>query len=305
MVVPSHQLSIIQERYWSKGLGCPVAVSCGQEPIAYMAANWAAPWGVCEYDIAGWWRGAPVEITHGVTTDLPIPATAEIVLEGELVPPEVESLSEGPFGEWPGYYTAEGEVKRPAFRVNSVLHRNNPIIQGAPPSRLPAVWTLGRHIQRAAIVWGELDRQIPGVKGVWIVEDATVCHMLVISLKQEYPGHAKQAAMIAAGTQMAAYCLHYVIVVDEDIDPSNMGQVLWAMATRRAPEEAIDIVHGQLGSWMDPTLSPEKRERQDMSTSLAIILACKPYHWKDEFPTPIGLSPELTQKIKGRWKELF
>ncbi|MFH1003531.1 MAG: UbiD family decarboxylase [Chloroflexota bacterium] len=303
-VTPAHTLDIIQKKYWRKGLACPVAVTCGQDPITWLGSIWPAPWGVCEYDIAGWWRGAPVEVVKGITTGLPVPATAEIVLEGEIVPPEVETRPEGPFGEWSGYY-ATGRVQRPAFRVKSVMHRNNPIIQGNPPSRFPAVWTLGRHIQRAATVWNELDRQIPGVKGVWVVEDATAVAMMVISLKQEYPGHAKQAAMITAGTQMAARYLHYLIVVDEDIDPSSNSEVLWALGTRRDPAEAINIITQQVSAMLDPTIPPDKRQRRDSTTSLAIILACKPYHWRDEFPDKLEVNPEVAREVRGRWPELF
>jgi 4-hydroxy-3-polyprenylbenzoate decarboxylase len=279
-------------------------VTCGQEPITWLGSCWAAPWGVCEYDISGWWRGKPLEVIKGVTTDLPIPATAEIALEGEVVPPEVETRPEGPFGEWSGYY-ATGKVPRPAFRVKSILHRDNPIIQGNPPSRIPAVWSLGRHIQRAATVWSELDRQIPGVKGVWVMEEVTANSVIVISLKQEYPGHAKQAAMIAAGTQAAARYLHYVIVVDEDIDPANTPEVLWAVGTRADPEESIHIIKGQVSAFLDPTISPEKRKRGDSTTSVAIILACRPYHWKDQFSVPITLSAETKREIMAKWHKLF
>ncbi len=303
-VTPAHALYPLQKKYWSRGMNCPAAVSCGQEPITWLGSIWPAPPGVCEYDISGWWNGKPVEVIKGVTTDLPIPATAEIVLEGEIVPPEVETRPEGPFGEWSGYY-ATGKVQRPAFRVKSILHRNNPIIQGNPPSRLPAVWTLGRHVQKAGTVWAELERQVPGVKGVWLLEEANSANWMVISLKQEYPGHAKQAAIVALGTQMLARYVKYLVIVDEDIDPSNVSQVLWAMGTRRDPAEAIEIVNEQVSAMLDPVISPEKRRRGDSTASVAVILACKPYHWKDEFPTAITVSDELTAEIKKKWKDLF
>ena len=176
-----------------------------------------------------------------MSTDLPIPATAEIVLEGEIVPPEVETRDEGPFGEWPGYYAA-GIRSMPAIRVKSILHRNNPIIQGNPPSRLPSVWSLGRHIQKAAGLWNELDRQLPGVKGVWMIEEASVHSIPVISLRQSYPGHAKQAGLITAGSSTMNYMCRIIIVVDEDIDPSDTSEVIWALATRIDPEKSIDII---------------------------------------------------------------
>lgn len=303
-VSPSHHLDMIQKKYWRKGMGCPIAVSCGQEPATWLGSSWPAPWGICEYDIAGWWRGKPVEVTRGVSTDLPIPANSEIVLEGEIVPPEVETRPEGPFGEFLGYY-ATGRVMRAAFRVKSILHRNNPIIQGNPPSRFSSEWSLGGYVQRAATIWSELDKHLTGIKGVWTFEDIGAPCIVVISLKQEYPGHAKQAASIASGLKPAAMFLHYVIVVDDDIDPSNIGQVLWALGTRAAPADSINIITGQLSSFIDPTLPPEKRERGDTTTSTAIILAVRPYHWMNEFPQPIAISSELSQKIKEKWSRLF
>ena len=164
----------------SKGQACPVVVCCGQEPLLWAASAWEhVPWGVSEYDFAGGLKNEPITVTRGVTTDLPIPATAEIALEGEIVPPEVEEREEGPFGEWPGYYVM-GTTMQPAFRVKSILHRNNPIIQGNPPSHLPAVWSLGRHYQKAAVLWDELDRQLPGVTGVRMLDEAAM-HSIVVT----------------------------------------------------------------------------------------------------------------------------
>ncbi len=89
---------VIMRKYWDKGLACPVAISCGQAPMLWFSAFLPIPWGVSEYDYAGGLNNKPFEVTSGVTTDLPIPARAEIVLEGEVVPPGVETRVEGPFG---------------------------------------------------------------------------------------------------------------------------------------------------------------------------------------------------------------
>ena len=200
-IAPSRDGYLIARKYWDRGKACPTAVACGQEPLLFAAASWRrVPWGVSEYDFAGGLGNKPIQVTRGVTTDLPIPATAEIVLEGDLISPEVETLTEGPFGEWPGYYN--GPFQEPVFHVKSVLHRNNPILQGAPPSRFPSVWTLGGHLQKAAVLWNELEAQMPGVRGVRMVEDASLHTMVVISLKQEFDGHAKRAALLAANIQL-------------------------------------------------------------------------------------------------------
>ena len=174
--------------------------------------------------------------------------------------------------------------KSPVFKVNAILYRNNPIIMGAPPYIPPASFTVGEHIRRAANVWNELDRQVPGVKGVSVIQEAGTYWMIAISLEQKYPGHAKQAALAALGSNVGAYMLKYIVVVDEDIDPSNMDDVLWAIASRTDPELSIDIIRGCWGSQTDPILSPFKRSIHDFTHSTAIILACKPYHWIDQFP---------------------
>ncbi|MFH1002701.1 MAG: UbiD family decarboxylase [Chloroflexota bacterium] len=303
-IAPGQHGYLIQKKYWSRGQNCPAVVTCGQEPLLWATAGLQLSWGTSEYDYAGGMRGAPVEVTRGVTTDLPIPATAEIALEGELVPPEVETRLEGPFGEWPGYYAGRSRQK-PAFKVKSILYRNNPIIQGNPPSRFPSIWTLGRHIQKAAILWHELDRQMPGVQGVWMVEEAGMHSMPVISLKQQYGGHARQAAQVASSCSATGRDARFIIVVDEDIDPSNLGEVIWAMATRCDPEKAIDIMRACWSTQANPLLTQEQLEQGILEQSRAFILACKPYHRIKDFAPAIETSPELLDKTRKKWRRLF
>ena len=107
-------------------------------------------------------------VTRGVTTDLPIPATAEIVLEGEMVPPGGETRQEGPFGEFTGYYASHAQSE-PVVRIKSILHRNNPIIQGNPPMPWPSSHGWFVQMRRSAILWDHLDKQIPGIHGVGCV----------------------------------------------------------------------------------------------------------------------------------------
>ena len=184
-----------------------------------------------EYDDTGGFRKKAVEVTRGRTRDLLIPATAEIVLEGEMI--ENQTISEGPFGEWTGYY-GSGTRGEPVFKVNAILHRNNPILQGNPPLRSP-YFALAHNLRRSAAAWIELDRQIPGIKGVWLLDDAAFNMIVVVSLEQKYHGHAMQAAMGVAFSHATNYMNRFIIVVDDDIDPSNMQDVLWAVATRCEP----------------------------------------------------------------------
>ncbi len=303
---PARNAAVIRQKYWAKGMGCPTAVVCGgTEPVLWGVSTMAIPWGVSEYDYAGWLRGKPIEVTRGVTTDLPIPAGAEIVLEGEVMPPEAGLIEEGPFGEWTGYYG--GATQQPIFRVKSILHRNDPIIHGAPNvTRFGSHATLAREPMRSALVWDELDSRVPGVKGVWFVEDASAHPMLVVSIKQMYPAHAKQTALSAASAVSAASNLCWVIIVDDDIDPSNMSEVLWAMGLRCDPETGVEVIRGAgLATHLKPSLSPEKRSSGDITQGIAIIMACKPYYWMDKFPKTVTPSPEQLQKVKEKWGQLF
>ena len=190
------------------------------------------------------------------------------------------------------------------FKVKSILHRNDPIICGAPP--FAAIETYGAFhlITHAAYLWDELDRQIPGIKGVWMLGQAGPPSMAVVSIKQQYPGHAKQVAALVAGTTGSAYMLKYIIIVDDDIDPSDISEVLWALGLRSDPA-SIDILRDCWGSQTDPFLSPEKRARMDYTHATAIITACKPYYWTKEFPPTIKTSPELLQKVRQKWQHLF
>lgn len=303
-VVRGHQGDLIQRKYWDKGMSCPAAVSCGQEPALFSAAAANVAWGISEYDYAGGLKNAPISVTRGVITDLPIPATAEIVLEGEIVPPGVDARVEGPFGEWAGHY-ASGEKSVAAFRVKSILHRNNPIIQGAMPTVYARAWSLGIHIGRSAALWDELDKHIPGVKGVWMMEEAGFAGIPVISIQQQYGGHAKQAALIAAGCRATAYACKYVIVVDDDTDPSNLAEVMGAVAFRTDPEASIDIIRGCWDTDADPMLTREQIESGVYEHSTALILACKPYKRIKTFAPTIRPTPELVRKVKERWPELF
>ncbi len=271
-----------------------------------MAAGLNVPWGTSEYDYAGWYRGAPVEVTRGETTDLPLPAAAEIVLEGEILRPEVEPPRPVPlFGDWAGYYIDPGE-DMPVFKVKSMLYRNDPIILGNPPAVHPSLWTLGRDIHMSAVLWDELDKQVPGVQGTWLIGEAGLRHMAVVSIKQMYGGHAKQTALAAASCNAVAYMLRYVIVVDEDVDPTNISDVLWALGTRCDPVESIDIIRGWwAGPGPDVLLPPEQRKRGQFEHSLAIIDACKPFYWIKEFSVPSKVTPELRKKLKEKWSKLF
>lgn len=298
-IVDRRHGALIRRKYWERGQRVPVAVVCGQDPLLWYASTMAVPWGASEYGYAGALRNRPVETVKGISTDLPIPATAELVLEGEIHLPGGETRVEGPMGEWAGYFAGDA-LPEPIFEVKSIMHRNDPIIFGAPVNIGAHDFYNGSSIIAAALIWDKLDAQVPGIQGVWVSSEARSGIMIIISIKQLYPGHAKQVAIAATGSNDRLN--RWVIVVDEDIDPSNIGEVMWALGTRCDPATAIDVMQNCWGMRSDPLLSPEQRDRGEIYSSKALVYACKPYSWKDQFPPSLRSSPELLQRVREKFK---
>jgi 4-hydroxy-3-polyprenylbenzoate decarboxylase len=211
---------------------------------------------------------------------------------------------EGPFGEWAGYY-AGGVTPMPVCRIKSVMHRHNPILQGNPPSILPSVWTLGRHLQKAASLWDELDREVGNIAGVWMVEEGAIHGIVVIAVRQIVSGQAKHAGLIAAGSSATRIGCRYIILVDDDVDPSNISDVLWALSTRTDPATSIDIVRGCYGSAANPAVPQENKEAGQFEESRAIINACRPYHLRNKYPPSIRSDAAVLKKTREKWVHLF
>ena len=126
--------------------------------------------------------------------------------------------------------------------------------------------------------------------------------MTVVALRQRYDGHAKRAALVAAAH---SYMARIVVVVDDDIDPSNLADVMWAVATRCEPAEGIDIVRNAWSSALDPRISPDDKERGVTSHSKAIIDACRPFAWREQFPPTSALSPDEARAIEVKWGKIL
>ncbi|MDP2726384.1 MAG: UbiD family decarboxylase, partial [Dehalococcoidia bacterium] len=145
MISTGHQGRTHRDKYFARNQPMPVAISCGHDPTIFLVASREYPWGVCEYDYAGAIKGQPIEVIKGPLTGLPIPATAEIVLEGFATPGETRI--EGPFGEYTGYYGSAARDE-PIIEIKAVYYRNDPIILGSPPSRPPSEQTFTSAIVR-------------------------------------------------------------------------------------------------------------------------------------------------------------
>lgn len=295
---PGKHGRFIREKYHAKGEPCPVLISCGQDPMLFITSHQEIDPGVDEFAYAGGLRGRPVDVIPSELHGLPIPAHAEVVLEGEMY--EGETREEGPFGEFMGYY-ASNASEQPVVRVRRVYYRTDPILTLAVPSRPPENFTFARATVKSAMIWDEVEKAgLPGVQGVWCHEAGAGRLFNVISIKQMYPGHVSQAGMLAANCHAGNYAGRWVVVVDEDIDPTNMFDVVWAMSTRCDPPNDIQYIHR---SWSTP-LDPLLRE-PPFHNNRAVVDACRPYDWKDEFPKVAEASPELKASIKAKWPHLY
>jgi 4-hydroxy-3-polyprenylbenzoate decarboxylase len=186
--------------------------------------------------------------------------------------------------------------------VERLYFRNDPILLGAPPNRPPNDSTLFQLIKNSAMLWNALDKSdVPDIRGVWMSE-VGLQQLVIVSVKQRYHGHAKQAAHLASQNRPAAYHGRYVIIVDEDIDPSDIKQVLWAMCTRSDPENDIEVIRR---AWSTPLDTMIRKPTDTFLNSRAIIDACKPYEWIDDFPEDITIHPDLEKRVKDKWGSLL
>ncbi|MDP2643507.1 MAG: UbiD family decarboxylase [Desulfobacterales bacterium] len=292
---PGQHARIHRDKYFARGENMPVVFVFGCDPVLPMLGGTEVPYGVSEYDYAGGLKGAPIDVIEGEYTGLPIPATAEIAVEAEVL--HNESKVEGPFAEFSGYY---GSAPRPepVVRVKAVMHRNDPILigllgAGQSPKGISSDRVQHLPMIKSANIWNQLEAAgVPDVRGVW-VHPAGFYFWVVVSIKQRYPGHAKQAALLASDCGAGGYYGRYVIVVDDDVDPSYDFAVLHALGNRTDPERSIDIIRDMRGGLLDVGVDPEKRGL----TSKAIINACIPFDKLKTFPRAARFDPALRQKV--------
>jgi 4-hydroxy-3-polyprenylbenzoate decarboxylase len=296
MMSPGKHGLIIMRKYHERGQPCPVAVIAGMHPALFMLGGIEIPYGKNELEAAGGILGEPIEIINMPKTGLPVPANSEIAFEG-LIHPD-DRIKEGPLGEWTGYY-ASGSDLEPAIRIETLMYRNDPILVGAIPGVPPNDNTFYFGSYRCGAVWNQLEAAgIPGVQGVWTHEAGGSRFMLVVSIKTLYGGHSKQAAMVASHCHAGAYNNRWTIVVDDDIDPTNFNDVIWAMCTRCDPRDQIDIIHGGWSSALDPMCYDTEHDRRN---SRVVIDACIPFRRKKTFPVIARSSKALDDRLRTKW----
>lgn len=294
-----------RDKHFARGEPCPAVMIFGLDPLNFALSASEIPAGTFELDYLGAIRGEPVPVIKGKVTGLPIPANAEIAIEGFADPKE--TMLEGPFGEWTGTYGSDAR-QEPFIKVATLYYRNDPIMLSSPPSK----GTYNDHgffrsVWRSALLYNEIERAgIPEVKGVWCPPFGGSRQFVIVSIKQSYPGHATEVGHIASQTRAGAYAGRYVVVVDDDINPYDMDDVMWAVCTRSEPVE-MDIIKKAWSTPLDPRI---RKPTDSYHNSRGIIYAVKPYEWFNDFPPTAVESEELREatfskwadQLEGRWK---
>ena len=294
-ISPGKHGQLIRQKYFERGERVPVVVLVGCDPLIFMAACSEAPrFGMSEFEWAGAVRGAPIEVIRGEVTGLPIPAHAEIAIEGFIDP--VERRSEGPYGEAYGYYS-EAITAAPFMTVERVYFRNDPIILGCPQGKPPHEDNRFGAYLRSTVVRKELEGAgVPQVTGVWIPPEAGNRGLVVVAIKQSYPGHATQASIVASQVGGVAYLGRYTIVVDDDIDIYDMDDVWWAIMTRVDPERDVQMYTRGWAGPLDQAADPDHRGL----SSRAVIDATTPWEWKDRFAEPV-VTVEMARETREKF----
>ncbi len=288
-------------RSWAMGKAVPVVACWGIDPLFMLVGSQSFPKNVSEYEYAGGIKGEPIQVVKATQSDLLFPASAEFVVEGVIRPNAMKP--EGPFGEFTGYY-GKPEAMCPLVEITAVHYRNQPVLTNALMADYPSCEQSGFFsILRGAKIWDDLDKLgVPGIAGVYSHPAAAGGFgMTIISLEQKYAGHAAQVLSLAAQVPGGAYYTKWIIAVDEDVDPTDMDQVLWAMGSRCNPSDDIDILRNTWSTGLDPSQNPPEIRPYG---SKALINACKQHRYIPVFSKRTKLRESIYNQVGERWNEL-
>lgn len=274
-----------------------VSIAVGIDPISWMMSSTRlADIGVDEFEIAGGFRGKPVELVKSETNDILVPAHAEFIIEGEI-PMEVEE--EGPYGEMFGYMGR----KTNTFYVNikAITHRKNPwvfnLYTGAGSGYFTMPWDVGNYIR--------LKKLLPSLVKQYSPPNAPTVGIL--SIDKQFPGEGFEAGMLALGYRMYGFSKKILIVVDKDVEPANLSRVLHAVATRWQPVPASLLINNLFHMPIDPSL-------KDMFKSSKIVIDATrqlpseggPESWPADIRTVLEeRAPESFEIVEKKWDEYF
>lgn len=277
-----------------KGSRLEVAVAIGTDPATTFSAIVPAPPEVEEFLIAGFLRGKPVEIVKCETVDLEVPAHAEIILEGYVELGELRS--EGPFGDHTGFYTLPDDY--PVFHLTCITHRKNPIyaatIVGKPP--MEDAW-MGKAVER--IFLPAMKMTIPELVDVHLPVEAVFHNLMIVSIKKSYAGQARKVmnAIWSLGQAMFTKC---VVVVDEDCDVQDMGEVVLRVANNIDPERDIQFTLGPVDSLDHASRLPNYGSKMGIDATRK---------WKAEgferpWPAMIEMDGATKAQVDAMWAKL-
>lgn len=290
----------IYQKFEAKNLPMPAAVAIGGQPVIPIVSCVQLPPFVNEVDIAGGLQGEPIPLIKCETLDLEVPATAEIILEGEVLPHERKV--EGPFGEYMGYEAGKSSPK-PIFKVRAITYRNDPILPFSNMGMPIHEGQTATALIKGAEIFAELKRMGLPVKGVFCPPYA-VGHMAVISTETPFVNFAKRVAHSVWATKPGLFT-YYIVIVDADVDPTNMDEVLHAMTTKCHPVNGIHPVSHIPGfPVLLPFLPPKERL---MGDAAGVIFDCTwPKDWPPEsIPIKATLEnlwpKEVRDKVLQNW----
>ena len=227
-----------------KGEDLAVAVVIGVDPLTLLASQAITPIDHDELEIAGALHGQPLKVVKCVTNEVRVPADAEIVIEGRLLAGVREQ--EGPFGEFPKYYSSREE--REVIHVDGITHRKNPIYHTIIPAEMEHLLLGG--IPREATLLAHLQRSFPSVLDVHLSVGGVCRYHLYVKMKKSREGEPKNVILGALG---AHYDIKQVIVVDDDVNVHDPLEVEWAVSTRFQADRDLVVISGALGSVLDPS----------------------------------------------------
>ncbi|HXK55139.1 MAG TPA: 4-hydroxy-3-polyprenylbenzoate decarboxylase, partial [Gammaproteobacteria bacterium] len=273
----------------------PVAVALGADPATILAAVTPIPDTLSEYAFAGLLRGSRSEVAQCLLSDLQIPASAEFVLEGHIYPED--TALEGPFGDHTGYYNEVDTF--PVFTIGCITHRKHPIYHstytGRPPDE-PAI--LGVALNEVFVPL--LQKQFPEIVDFYLPPEGCSYRMAVISMKKQYPGHAKRVMMGIWSFLRQFMYTKFVIVTDDDVDVRNWQDVIWAMTTRMDPARDTTLIENTPIDYLD-FASPVS----GLGSKIGFDATNKwPGETSREWGRPIAMSDAVKQRVDRIWDSL-
>ena len=273
----------------------PVAVVLGADPATMLAAVTPIPDTLSEYAFAGLLRGSKTELVNCKTSDLQVPASAEIVLEGHIAPDDM--AAEGPFGDHTGYYNEVEEF--PVFTIDRITSREDPIYHstytGRPPDE-PAI--LGVALNEVFVPL--LRKQFPEIIDFYLPPEGCSYRMAVVSMKKQYPGHAKRVMMGVWSFLRQFMYTKFVIVTDDDVDVRSWQDVIWAMTTRMDPARDSVIIENTPIDYLD-FASPVS----GLGSKVGFDATNKwPAETSREWGRAIAMDDETRRRVDELWPEL-